>query len=274
MSIRSILAVYSGEADQKATLDLGIGMVGKYGAHLTGIAWHGLNTIQSQWRGRVPADVAEMLDERDAEAVAAIRASFEEAVAAAGITGQSRFLEVEGDSDFSLAETARGFDIVVMGRHSNEAGRAHFSGRPDVVALRSGRPVIVTPPNHHPGRMVENALVAWDGKRASTRAISDALRILEGKSVVTLLSVGKAPQERPGATIVEWLGRHGIEAAPMLRPASRQGVGQTILEVARETGAGLIVMGAYEHSKFTEDLLGGVTSELIRNAHVPVLMSH
>ena len=33
-------------------------------------------------------------------------------------------------------------------------------------------------------------------------------------------------------------------------------------------------MGAYEHSKFSEDLLGGVTRDILENATLPVLMSH
>lgn len=33
-------------------------------------------------------------------------------------------------------------------------------------------------------------------------------------------------------------------------------------------------MGAYEHSKFSQDLFGGVTHELIRSTKVPVFMSH
>jgi nucleotide-binding universal stress UspA family protein len=33
-------------------------------------------------------------------------------------------------------------------------------------------------------------------------------------------------------------------------------------------------MGAYEHSKFSEDLWGGVTRDILVDAHLPVMMSH
>jgi nucleotide-binding universal stress UspA family protein len=33
-------------------------------------------------------------------------------------------------------------------------------------------------------------------------------------------------------------------------------------------------MGAYEHSKFSEDLLGGVTQDILERARLPILMSH
>ena len=52
------------------------------------------------------------------------------------------------------------------------------------------------------------------------------------------------------------------------------GIGATILDACDETGAGLLIMGAYEHSKFSEDLLGGVTRDILEKAQLPVLMSH
>jgi len=70
------------------------------------------------------------------------------------------------------------------------------------------------------------------------------------------------------------LRRHGIEAEAMVRPADRGGVARTLMEVCQEVGAGLLVMGAYEHSKFSEDILGGVTRDIFDEAPLPVLMSH
>jgi len=34
------------------------------------------------------------------------------------------------------------------------------------------------------------------------------------------------------------------------------------------------VMGAFEHSKFTQDIVGGVTTEVFAAARVPVLLAH
>jgi nucleotide-binding universal stress UspA family protein len=52
------------------------------------------------------------------------------------------------------------------------------------------------------------------------------------------------------------------------------GVAGAILDMVREKGAGLLIMGAYEHSKFAEDLIGGVTKSVLKNCPVPVLMAH
>jgi nucleotide-binding universal stress UspA family protein len=70
------------------------------------------------------------------------------------------------------------------------------------------------------------------------------------------------------------LARHGIPAEQVIRPGGSAGIARTILDTCSEVGAGLLIMGAYEHSKFAEDLLGGVTREILDTAHLPVLMSH
>ena len=69
------------------------------------------------------------------------------------------------------------------------------------------------------------------------------------------------------------LKRHGIDAE--YRVKKRQGsIANTLLNVADEISAKLIVMGAFEHSKFTHTLVGGVTTDVIAQATVSVFMSH
>jgi nucleotide-binding universal stress UspA family protein len=45
-------------------------------------------------------------------------------------------------------------------------------------------------------------------------------------------------------------------------------------EVAGDVGAGLIVAGAYGHSRFRELILGGVTQYLVTQTARCVLLSH
>ena len=274
MSYRSILAVYSGEADGRASLAMAVGLQRAWDLHVTGLAWHGLNTLQRHWRGVLPRDIEDMLAERDADTVSEIRDRFMTALRERGDPSRAAFLEIAGNGSLSLAETARGFDLVVMGRRSSETGLEHFSARPDVVALRSGRPVMVTPPNHPEGPLPQRVVIGWDGKRNAARAILDALPFLIAADEVLLLSIGKAPPERKGAEILNLLKHHGVKARQEIRAEGRGNIGRQILDAAQELGAGILVIGAYEHSKFHEDLLGGVTNLLLEQAHLPVLMSH
>jgi nucleotide-binding universal stress UspA family protein len=42
----------------------------------------------------------------------------------------------------------------------------------------------------------------------------------------------------------------------------------------RDFDAGLLVMGAYGHSRFREAILGGATRDMLESAEVPVFLAH
>jgi nucleotide-binding universal stress UspA family protein len=48
-------------------------------------------------------------------------------------------------------------------------------------------------------------------------------------------------------------------------------VGEYLLNRASELGCGMIVMGAYGRSWFSEYLLGGATRHMLKNMTVPIL---
>ena len=74
--------------------------------------------------------------------------------------------------------------------------------------------------------------------------------------------------------MVGHLARHGVHTdwRHVSRPAG--GIARALLETVEQSKAGLLVMGAYEHPKFAEDLVGGVTKTVLAGAEVPILMSH
>jgi nucleotide-binding universal stress UspA family protein len=274
MSIKSILVAFSGEAQGSGAVRLALQMARKYGAHVTAVVPHGPTYMEREYSRFMNDEVLRVVRGRDKAAVAEMRAAFEARVAAEGGGIAAEFLDLEVQKGFTLARWARTFDIVVMGRRASEPGREHFGERPDEVALNSGRPVVLVPASYRAERINERALVAWDGKRAAARALGDAMQILETKSQVTVLSVGTpAPQAAPDG-VVTLLERHGIQAARMTRPAERGGIAATILAACREVNAGLLVMGAYENNRFVEEIFGGVTRDILEDAHLPVLMSH
>jgi nucleotide-binding universal stress UspA family protein len=51
-------------------------------------------------------------------------------------------------------------------------------------------------------------------------------------------------------------------------------VAETLRAGCAATGADMIVMGAYGHSRLRQWILGGVTSSLLRSSPVPLFLSH
>jgi nucleotide-binding universal stress UspA family protein len=163
--------------------------------------------------------------------------------------------------------------MLVIGQDAAESVDEHVLIHPDRIALLSGRPVLIVPRGHDPNAKHAHSVIAWDGSRAAARALSDSLGLLEAEGQVTVLTIGDDSTPRPISEVMQHLGRHGIRADHD-HIAADPGLARALLAYCREKRPGLLVMGAYEHSKFREDFLGGVTARVLRNARLPVLLSH
>jgi len=271
MTIRNILAAYGGKAAAGSGLRHAIKLAKHHDAWLTGAVSHGPSLLEARYGGQMHSSVLAELRKLDEERVKSIRLRFDEAVSALGDPSRASFVDLDHTGTPNLAVFARSFDLVVMGNHSDAPSEAQLSAYPDQVALQSGRPVLIVPDGYDENSLADHALVAWDGKRAAARALGDAMQVLEEKSKVTVLTVGTAPADVD--VLMTNLERHGINAEHVNRPRGKS-VGATIQETAAEISAKLIVMGAFEHSKFSHDVFGGVTTDVIRNAETPVFMSH
>ena len=151
--------------------------------------------------------------------------------------------------------------------------------QPDLIALQSGRPVMTVPRDFNRGPISEKVVLAWDGQRAAARALADAMQFLEDMSMVTILSVGDPNPVEQGlrAEVATHLARHGIDTEHVRIESQRRGheaVGKAIVEYCERVRPDVLVMGAYEHSKFHEDFFGGVTNTVFKEATIPVFLSH
>lgn len=271
MAWKSILCAYSGDAARGSGLRHAVRVAKHHQAHLTGVLRHGTSRTQNWIEPHLSRDLVEQLERAERLHIEEIHGRFAAAVEAGGIAEAAEFVEIVPTRDGNLSEFAHAFDLVIMGTHSDEGHDAHLSPHPDLVALRSGRPVMVVPNDYEGHGLAERAIVAWDGARAATRALSDTVEVLAEKRAVKVVSVGKEP--RGTDRLMANLERHGVNAT--YEAVKRSGsVADTLLAEAKSFDAKLLVLGAFEHSKFSHDLFGGVTTEVIAKTAVPILLAH
>ncbi len=272
MTVKNILVAYSGWSSGQSPLKHALKIAEHYDAWVTGIVGHGQSPLLKMFSGQAPAEILDVMKANEASEIASAKTIFENAAAERGRAHAAEIIDVFDDGGATVASFARTFDLVVTAPHTTDRTEAHMSANPDLIALQSGRPVLIVPKDYDAPGLSTHVVVAWDGKRAASRAIGDAVAMLEKKGKVTVLTIGK---ETPAGTdrLIQNLQRHGIKAEQLQRPKSGS-IGQTILDATREIGADLIVMGAYEHSKFAHDVFGGVTTDVLKKAKVPILMSH
>lgn len=171
-----------------------------------------------------------------------------------------------------VAEHARVSDLVIV--PAPEQG-GHQEVMEELV-FAAGRPVLLLPHVPAPAPFAR-IHIAWDGGRAAARALADALPWCRDAGDVRLVVVtGEKPvSDAAGIEAAQrHLERHGINAAIDDVAAEGMDAGTALLRHARETGADLLVAGAFGHSRLREFILGGATRSLIAAPQVPVLLSH
>ncbi|MFH1797100.1 MAG: universal stress protein [Pseudomonadota bacterium] len=177
--------------------------------------------------------------------------------------------ELAGDA---AAEEARYFDLSLVPMPKNgEQGRAIAEG----LVFGSGRPAILVPETRERG--LRRAVVAWDGSRVAARAVNDALSLLGEMEQVTILSVlndKPLPADDLGDKLAARLVKRGLPARAVAIELEDQPIGLTLQDFAVQDGAGLLVMGAYGHSRLRDFVLGGATKAILEDLRLPVLMSH
>jgi nucleotide-binding universal stress UspA family protein len=77
-----------------------------------------------------------------------------------------------------------------------------------------------------------------------------------------------------GIDLARNLCRHGVKVEVRERLSQGAEIGELLLEEARTSGADMLVMGAYGHSRFREWVLGGATEDVMDQGKIPALLSH
>lgn len=270
MSIRNILVAFNGTDSSVSALRYAAALAKQKGAHVTAILAYATHQAVNSRAAYVPEAARKIIEEAETGIIDGIEAHFEGLREEIALGDALHFMRVSGRVDAVLSETARYFDLVVIGSNTGEDVDDHVVIHSDRIALMSGRPLILVPNGYDASVKHVNAAVAWDGSRAAARALSDALSLLEYQGTLSLVSVGEAE----GLAALEvHVVRHGVGVTPIALPASGDTAG-ALLDFCEQQDPELLVMGAYEHSKFREDFLGGVTAKVLKRVRIPVLISH
>jgi nucleotide-binding universal stress UspA family protein len=191
-------------------------------------------------------------------------------------------VEWRGAVDFPARyalQQARCADIIVSGGQSPAFSDAFALASPKDLVMQAGRPLLVVPDRVN-WLDLRSVLVAWKDTPEARRAVVDSLPLLRKAREITVVAIPEQDDDRSavlaGVTdVVAWLARHGVSAAARVSEASRdETAADHLSKVAADVGAGLIVAGAYGHSRFRELILGGVTQYLVTQSARCVLLSH
>lgn len=256
--------------------DFAISVAAALESHLTGIAFV-FDPIIPVAATYIPSEVIAAQQRNSENAAQAALERFSDAAARGGIGAEAVKLPVNyADAGEQFGRIARRFDLAIVGQA--EPGRHAIEEQIAESALfESGRPLVMVPYIQKAPLKLDRVMVCWDGSRAATRAIADAMPLLVRAGRLEVVVVANDPgkqDEIPGADMGRHLARHGLKVSVSRFSAAGIDVADALLSHAADYGADFIVMGGFGHSRFREFVLGGVTRSILRSMTAPVLMSH
>ena len=258
--------------------DFSISVAKTLGAHLVGVALAFVPEVLSRFP-QLPRDMlAEIVTHSENAAQSAID-RFDAAARQRDVSREHRMLKAatEAEAPSVLATFARRFDLSVL--MQSEPNVVNNDDMIETSLLESGRPLVVVPYIQREGLQLNRVICCWDGSRAATRAINDALPLLVRAGTIDLLIVlnektGSEEHEIRGIELEKHLARHDVKVEIETTRAADIDVTDAILSYAADRSGTLIVMGGYGHSRLREIILGGATRDMLKSMTVPIFMSH
>jgi len=287
MALRDLL-VYVDQTDGAlARLRLAADLACRHDSRLTALFIREFSQTQLQMRktaelGLVSGEDLDRLNRRLQlsidEAVDRLRSQFE-------ALGREHRLEIEwrcvdGSASVVAPEHARYADLCILGpNESNDDASVGYTFSEQLL-FATGRPLVLIPTVGSFDTLGRHIVVGWNASRPATRAVSDALPLIERAERTTVITIDSADfvdrDSAPAADqLVKHLRRHSSSVdAVQLKDVPAGSIAEALQAEARNLGADLIVTGAYGHPKFWEKLVGGVTRDLLNRMNFPILMSH
>jgi nucleotide-binding universal stress UspA family protein len=189
-------------------------------------------------------------------------------------------LEGQGVTDISLAlrhgeiaETLakRAGDLIVMGKRGEGADfdKLHLGSNLERVVRSVNRPVLVASRSFKP---IRSLVFAFDDGVSARKALASlTTRPLSDRPKIIVLTVGTDGSDHADAAkaATQELTDAGYEAETRIKPGHADSV---IAEEVETSGADLLIMGAYGHSRIRSMIIGSTTTSMIRSCLIPLLL--
>ncbi|QBX34933.1 universal stress protein [Paracoccus liaowanqingii] len=177
----------------------------------------------------------------------------------------------KGDILEAVQEAEPDLRAIVIGKcgEGAEYATAHLGSNLERIVRASKVPVFVASRAFAP---IGRVLVAFDGSASAQKAVQrmSVSPVFQGLQI-TLLYVGEPTPALRGKLddAVRILGAAGLTADTRIAPGEPEDVLQS---VASAEGFGLLVMGAYGHSRIRSLIIGSTTTTMVQAVRIPVLM--
>ncbi len=270
MAYKDLLVHLGADEAAETRLLLALSLAESCGASVTGLHVIRPLDVQPYIMGPIPTEIIEIDRKRREEDAELARSRAVELADRRGVKLEVRV--EDGIAETLLPLHARYVDVVVLGQGA-EDDEGLLVGD---VLIGAGRPVLVVPRVGKFEAPFKRVMVAWNATREATRAVHDALPLLQAADQVDVVVFNPTQPGNglSGQDIARHLAQHGVKVTARADYAPDLTIGEAILSRLADQGSDLLVMGGYGHSRLREFVFGGATSDVLRSMTVPTFMSH
>lgn len=270
---RILVPLTGGDADRRA-LDAALKLVED--AHVDAQLFRpDPKTVPAMIGDGYAGDVIEMMinaaEERGQEMLAAARKSFDEWQAATSHS-TATFAEVVGSLEETPVGPVRLADLVVFSRA--EEADINQEMLLSTVLFEGGRPVALCPAADAEAD-AGHVAVAWDGSKQAARAVGLSMPLLAAAKEVTVVTIHEGANDGIDPnSLARTLRANGIDAEAVGVDVGSSTKPAMLRDELIRSGAGMVVMGVYGHSRLREMIFGGVTRDVLESFPLPLILAH
>ncbi len=191
---------------------------------------------------------------------------------------EDRVVQAAALSDY-ISEKVRLSDLVVLDAPYGDQAVTEEIAALEATLFRARAPALVIPAEMggSVGLTPKRVLLGWNESDEALRACRAAFPFLKtaDETEIAIVDPPRHPsgQTDPGGPLASYLSRHNISAEISVLARTESDIADILIRHASETGAEMIVMGAYGHTRLREAIIGGATRHMLERANVPVLMA-
>ncbi len=280
--MRTILVPFRDDDTARAAVTTACAVARKFSSHIEGLFIQTPPLVYASEGIAIGGYVTQLADEEKRRADEA-QTCFRELMTAesvnveesepGGAGAHASWRQVDGLSEQIVGEYGRLFDLIAIGRET-KGSSPDWSVMCESALFDSGRLVLLAPPQptQEIGRRVG---ILWNGSTETARTIAMAMPFLLAAEEVMVLCVDGVSVPGPtGEQVARSLDRHGINVSISVTELGGRSQGEAVLEDAHDSGADLLLKGAYAHSRLRQMIFGGPTRQILSAAELPVLLAH
>lgn len=179
-----------------------------------------------------------------------------------------------GPIDEVLSRHGRASDVIAVSRPGIREGtvrRSPIGESIEAVLMRTGRPVLITPPDSI-AKKCERVAIGWNDSIECSRAMAMTMPWLIEMHEITVI-ISKI-RESSVKLLIEYLAMHNVKANIALLDGKGDTTGEAMLNVCSEVNAEFLIVGGFSHTRARELLFGGVTRHLLAHSNIVTIMVH